>query len=352
MAQKQTIGGLSLSVLAAFTTFALAGWDVKAEAGQTRPKPFVPNPASVRPIGHAQPPAVPSPSAQAAGKNQPPVEPPPTTTAPGDTKQKQGKIEVQYDPFSDEKTGVTSGRMITYSVDDMTVTGDKGRYNKNTHVLEADGHLVMDDAKHHVTGDKAHVDDSKKAKLAIITGSVVIVLKPKDDAQTTDDVQKEKGKGAVITCDRVDDYYKKEFVILTGHLVCKQKITKSNGKTVERTLTADHAEYDGKANKLHLFAPVDMKDTDDQKGHFDEDAIVGTKEGEETVESKGHFTGVFLIEEEKDDEETAPADTTDKTGTDKPVTDKPAQDKPASDKTDNAKPADKPGKPADPPKNP
>jgi lipopolysaccharide assembly outer membrane protein LptD (OstA) len=332
MAQKQTIGYFSLSVLTAVSALALAGGDVPAAARQTRPKPFVPNPSSVRPIGRSQPPAVPSPAA----KNPPPADPPVSTAASGDTKQKQAKIEIQFDPYLDQKTGFRSGRMITYTVDDMKVTGDKGRYNKNTKVLEADGNLVMDDAKHHVTGDKAHVDDSKKAKLAIITGHVVIVLKAKDDSQNTEDVQKEKSKGAVITCDRVDDYYKKEFVILTGHLVCKQKITKSDGHMVERTLTADHAEYDGKANKLHLFAPVDMKDTDDNKGHFDDDAFAGTKEGEETIESKGRFTGTFNVEEDKSDEETPPAGTPEKPASDKPISDKPADAKA--------------GKPTEPPK--
>jgi hypothetical protein len=109
-----------------------------------------------------------------------------------------------------------------------------------------------------------------------------------------------------VYCDRIDDYYERQFVILSGHLVFKQQITKSDGKTLERILTAEHAEYDGKANRLHHFAPVDLKDTDNQSGHFDQDVVVGTKEGEETVQSKGRFSAVFPIGNEKPDEDTQP----------------------------------------------
>ena len=61
------------------------------------------------------------------------------------------------------------------------------------------------------------------------------------------------------------------------------KDTRSDGHFSQRTLTAEHAEFDGKTGTLHLFPPVDMKDTDNQSGHFDQDVFVGTKEGEESV---------------------------------------------------------------------
>ena len=153
-----------------------------------------------------------------------------------------------------------------------------------------------------MTGEKARYDNSPTVKVAVITGSVVIVMKPKDKpaANPADDVDKEKSKGATAYCDRLDYHKLKDFSVLTGHVVFKQKITKDDGKMVERTVTAEHAEYDGAANQMHLFAPVELMDTEDQAFHFDKDVFVGTKEGEETVKSPGRFKGKINVPEDED----------------------------------------------------
>ena len=206
----------------------------------------------------------------------------------------------------DAKSGESHGPDFTYSDEresNLKVTGNQARYKqdkiKKLSIMDVNGNLILDDDKHHVTADKAHVDDSEGVKLAVITGNVVIVLKPKPELKKdASDSAKQRGKGATITCDKVDDYYKKEFVIFTGHFVVKQLITKDDGSILDRTVTADHAEYDGKLNMLHLFAPVDYSDSDKQELHCVEDAFVGTKEGEETFKS-GHTKGKILREQDK-----------------------------------------------------
>lgn len=322
MVNAKMVRLFSLSALAATAAWVGAGWTVRAGAWQQKVRPYVPRPSEVRPLANGQATAIPPPGKTAPGLASP-------ATSVDDPKRKYVGLE-GAEWTVDEKTGITTARDFTYTEDDMVVTGAKARYNKNTSVLDANGNLVLDDPKHHVTGDKAHVDNSRKAKLAIFTGSVVIVLKPK--AQPADapanDVASEKGKGGTITCDRVDDYYKKQFVILRGHLTFKQKITKKDGHTVERTLTADHAEYDGKHDKMHLFVPVEMTDSDGQEAHFEQDVFVGTKEGEETLDSKGRTRLKILIEDDKDDSSDAPPDT---------KSDAPAKPQP-SDKPDNPAP--------------
>jgi hypothetical protein len=289
MSITKTAAALALSALA-------AGVLLGAGAQQRSPRPFVPRPSDLRPIPSGQ--AAPIPPAGSATPSHAPA-----AGRPGDPPQKAGTLDADYWTM-DEKTAVITARNFLYTVDDMRVTGAKGKYNKEKYLLDADGNLTLDDNEHHVTGDRAHVDDSAKAKVAVFTGNVVIVLKPKEKPATeavSSDVSSEKSRGATITCDHVDDYYKKKFVILKGHLTFKQKITKQNGRTVERTLTAEHAEYDGKNNKLHLFAPVDGKDTEDQAAHFNTDVFVGTKEGEETLQSDGPGHITFKVDEEKDD---------------------------------------------------
>lgn len=211
------------------------------------------------------------------------------------------------------KTGIAHARNFVYTVDDMKVTGQTAVYDKNKKELDAQGSLDLDDPKHHVTGNTSHVDEKKK--LAVITGSVVITLKPSPSDPNVPDSEeraKQRQYPVIITCDRADDAYKKEFIILKGHLIFKQKIMKDNGKMVERTLTAEHAEYDGKANKMHLFAPVKSYDSEDQRMEFEKDVFVGTKEGEETVASPGRFSIKFNPDNADDTDDAA----TEKTNTD------------------------------------
>ena len=179
-----------------------------------------------------------------------------------------------------EKTGIQKGKNVVYTEDDMTFTGMTAVYNKKTRELDAQGNLALDDAKHHVTGDKSHVDRDKQ--LAIITGAVVITLKPSPpDPNVPDnpDRAKQQKFPVIITCDRADDSYKKDFIVLTGHLIFKQTIVKDDGKTVDRTLTAEHGEYDGKADKLHLFQPVKAYDLRTRKAISEKDVFSRNQRG-------------------------------------------------------------------------
>ena len=216
--------------------------------------------------------------------------------------EKYHNVTVEMDNAESFKNVSTGTNFIYKEMEEnLVITGKQAKYNDKTFVMDLSGNIVLDDVKHHVTGDKAHIDDSQNSKLAVFTGNVVIVLKPKTDlpADATDSA-KQRGKGATITCDKVEDYYKKEFVILTGHFTAKQLITQDDGTIVERTMTADHAEYDGKLNSLHLFAPVEMTDTLKQELHFDEDVFVGTKEGEERYKTNGKTHGKFRKKQEEE----------------------------------------------------
>jgi hypothetical protein len=300
----------ALSGLAVIGALVGAGWTLRAAARQNQP----PVSAARKARSNSTAPASLR-TAQDAPAGNPSLTPKATPPA-AKSGSKPHRPEIEMDDFNhDQKTGLMTGRDFTYKDkdDNLVVTGVYAQYNNDTEVLDAKGSLVMDDPKHHVTGDKAHVE--RKIQLAVTTGNVVIVLKPKEEPtggavsatptgtgqNSKESFSKDRNRGGTITCDQVEDYYKKEFAILKGHLVFKQVITKQNGDKVERTMTADHAEYDGKANKMHLFSPVKGRDTDDQSFEFEKDVFVGTKEGEETVSSKGRGIFKVLVEEEKEE---------------------------------------------------
>lgn len=294
---------LCVGALTAVSAFVGTGWSLSAHAGQNSRRPYIPKASEIRPVAPA-PPAANVPG----GLNLPA---PQATDKGGNPAQKQAGL-TGIDVFMDENTGIATAKNFTYTERDMTVTGAKARYGQKTKVLEAEGNLVLDNPKNHMTGDKARYDSRSQVKHAIVTGTVVIVMKPKEGpaGDNARDVDKEKSKGATAFCDQLDYFKLTDVAILKGHVVFKQTITKSNGRTVERTVTADHAEYDGKAEKVHLFPPVKGTDTDGQKFDADTDVFIGTKEGAETVQTKGRFTITFNTEDEenKDSTDAKPGD--------------------------------------------
>ena len=286
---QKLAGGLSAA--------ALTGLLVGAAARQTPPKtapgtkPPIPSPSDPRPRQPAPPPP-------AAKTGPPPAANTNTPALPNILPPKPPEDYVYLDLHnlkSNEKTGISTGTDFKYTEKDTVITGDKARYDRRNEILDTESNLVLDDPKHHATGDKAHIERNKH--LAIITGNVIIVLKPEtappdpnaapNPDKDRQNAQDEKKRGGTITCDRVEDFYQRKFSVLNGHLVFKQRFVNDKGETVERTMTADHAEYDGKKDLLHLFGPVDFQDSEGQEMHTKEDVIVGTKEGEETTEYKG-----------------------------------------------------------------
>ncbi len=298
-----TLAGGSLSLIAS------AGQSPPSAAGSKKATVVAPSASPGRQA------TLPGLGKSAEPRRNPTSAPPPRDENRSADPVKQGHVDME-DPDANLKTGIYKGRNVVYTEGDTTVKGANAVYNKKTEELDVQGNLELNDPKHHVSGDKSHVD--RKKLLAIITGNVVITLKPTppDPSIAVDSTAaKQRQYPVIITCDRVDDFYKKDFILLNGHLVFKQTITKDDGKTVERTMTAEHAEYDGKTSKLHLFQPVKASDSEGQTIDFEKDAYVGTKEGEETLTSTGKSRIHFNLDDAKDPAEKAD----DKTGKD-PVT--------------------------------
>lgn len=247
-------------------------------------------------------------------------------------------LEINH-PSSDETTGIYRGRDFVFSQEDMVITGSEAKDNRKTDILDAEGNIVMDDTKHHMTSDKVHMDHverGRKLRLVTFTDHVVLVMKPETDAdaagasppptggtkapagsppngnplpvetkQAPDEdrekANQQKRHGGTATCDHLDYKYAAKYSILTGHVVFTQRFKDKDGKEVERTLTCEHAEYDSKADKLHLFKPVHYEDNQDQDLKTNDDVFVGTKEGAETTDFVGKVIFVFPAQQDEDD---------------------------------------------------
>lgn len=259
----------------------------------------------------------------------PPAKVIPPSAATADTRD---RFDFNGEDWHEDAQQVGTARRFIYRMKDTTLTGDAVRYDRKKQLLDAEGSLVLNDGEHHMTGRKAHVDYARSKRLAVITGDVVIQIKAKSDAagaangsggastsnkppvkpaaaptnaasDDTGNIAKERGRGGTLTCDRVDYYYapERKFAIATGNVVFKQRITQKDGHVVERTFKVEHAEYDGKNERLVAFPPVDVTDSDREEMHFQDKVIIGTKEGAETLETKGSFKGLNLLGPDEDE---------------------------------------------------
>jgi len=273
-----------------------------------------------------------------------PVTPPAAAEKPGARAPKPAQAEPEYvnlhmiNWHHDEQTQLDVCDEFVYEEKDTTITGDHGRYNGKEKILDATGSLTLDDPKHHLTADKAHIE--RKQKLAVFIGHVVMTLKPEtpgaggpppakpgaapdpsvrhaaadaqpsprtaSDEPTETERSQSRKRGATATCDHVDDWYsaKRKFSVLKGHVIFTQVVNRKDGTKVTRTLLCEHAEYDGVKDSLKLFAPVNGYDTDNEDLHFKEDVLIGTKEGYETLTSRGASEFKIKLEKEDEDEET------------------------------------------------
>ena len=269
------------ALLAASGTISLVAWGRQSPPSPSQAKKAVPPAATGKQI------PLPGFSNPTSAANPP----------EGAPKNSSGDLVMDVSDLS-AKTGIAKGKNVIYTEGNMKFTALTAVYNDTTKQLDAQGNLELDAPKHHLTGDKAHVD--RKKQQAVITGGVIITLKPTPpdpNIPANPDTAKQRQYPVIITCDRAEDSYKKDFIILTGHLIFKQNILKDNGRMVERTMTSEHAEYDGKANKLHLFRPVKANDTEGQTIDFEKDAFVGTKEGDETLTTPGKATVHFNLDD-------------------------------------------------------
>jgi hypothetical protein len=294
-----------------------------------------------------------------------------TSAASATTAAKQSYDDLEFKGFwrHNALTNTTAGDDFIYTRADSVTTGDHGSFkevNAKNHegILDVYGNLVYDDPKHHATCNKGHIDMT--AKLAVFTESVVLTLKPETDANgapqnnapgaptskapgtpqnnatvappdnaaaaqadnsTTADVRGQKKHGVIVHCDRMEDQYKKKYIKLYGHVVFTQKYVDSNGKTVERELTAEHAEYNGKSEIMVLFGPVDGHDGNGQEIHNLTGMKIGTKEGAESMEGTGVKLRFLPQEDNEDDNSDADASNDGKPSLDSKATDTKGADK-------------------------
>jgi lipopolysaccharide export system protein LptA len=176
-------------------------------------------------------------------------------------------------------------------------------YDRKRYAL-ATGNLRLEDPRIDIEGKQLEIWYGENQKRARLQNSVRMRIKPREtqpppEGEEQSEVEQAKRYPIDATCDDLEYFYRRKVAYLRGNIKAVQQLPE--GRT--RTLYADEAEYDQKAETLTLKGKV-ILDEPDRLRLETELAIVSLKEGEETVELPRGAKGVFYYTEE--DEEATP----------------------------------------------
>ena len=191
---------------------------------------------------------------------------------------------------------------VKFVHDDTVLAADKVDYRESTRTASASGNLTIRDDQNTITGNECTVNF--KEKKGSILGSVKMIAKPKPkpaQAKTDDSKPKplrnEWKDEAVITCDKIDYYYKEKRAVVSTPLTITQKT---------RVVTADSATYLGKEETIQLVGNVKGKDNKDKHSFEAPKVLMSLKTDNEWIEAE-KASGSFYVKEEAEEEQPAPA---------------------------------------------
>ena len=188
---------------------------------------------------------------------------------------------------------------VKFVHDDTTLTADKVDYRESTRTAVATGNMTIKDDQNTITGDDCTVNF--KEKKSSINGHVKMIAKPKPAATDTSkpkDLKSEFKDEAVITCEKVDYFYKEKRGVVSTPLTITQK---------NRVVTADSAIYLGKEETVQLVGNVKGKD-EKEKHSFEAPKVTMSLNDEDQWIEAEKATGSFYVKEEEEQPAEKPAE--------------------------------------------
>lgn len=263
--------------------------------------------------------------------------PPAATPATKETRSDAGgagrpwKITFEELTHSDA-TGEGDARTVVATSDEgMVLKADIFRWNDKRKTAHATGNLHIADDQVEGAADTADIEYVRDKRLIVLKGQITFTIKPRKPAATgtgdaaaatqppnesaaspgpttgADGKRKSDDEEAglrdypiTVTCDQINYEYArdKRHAVITGNFKAVQKLNDST-----RTLTAQSAEWFGPDEKLVLKPPVHMEDTRGRQGDTDEEVVIMTRSGSESLKLR---KGVYSMPAESDDQPTRP----------------------------------------------
>lgn len=171
-------------------------------------------------------------------------------------------------------------------------------YDRKRYAL-ASGRLRLEDPRIDIEGAKLEIWYGDDQKRALLQNQVRMRIKPREaqslpQGASESEIEQAKRYPIDATCDRIEYFYRRKVAYLRGNIKAVQQL--ADGRT--RTLTADEAEYDQKAERLTLKGKVVVDEPERLRveTHL---VIVALTEGKETIELPEGSQGFFYPREEE-----------------------------------------------------
>lgn len=216
------------------------------------------------------------------------------------------QLEIQFDQAEEDENrsiGVYTNATIT---DGSTVIHcAKAILHRKDHILDVTGNVTISNPQADVSGDNGTVDYTTQARTATLSGNVVMTIKPKKENETkakqptpssgSNDNARIRNYPLEVHCDKIVYEYGKDkkHALLTGDFHIIQKLPDKI-----RNLTADHAEWIGLEDKVILYPPVHVQDDKGFQGDTNEQVVILTGKGNDTIKL-GKGKAIIPIKEEE-----------------------------------------------------
>ncbi len=183
---------------------------------------------------------------------------------------------------------------------DTRATAERAAVYDRRRYAIATGKLRLEDPRVDIQGAQLEIWYAENQKRALLQNQVRLRIKPREtqpptEGEAASEVEQAKRYPIDATCDQIEYFYRKKIAYLRGNIQAVQQLPE--GRT--RTLTADEAEYDQKAERLILKGKVTLEEPDRMRLETSL-AIVSLVEGEETVELPQGASGTFYYTEEEE----------------------------------------------------
>jgi lipopolysaccharide export system protein LptA len=222
-----------------------------------------------------------------------------------DERDKRREIEIEFGTF-DYRGDLRKGQNLKFRDGDTTAFAPYAEVDNKRRYALATGELWLKDPRLDLQANKLEVWYAENQKRALLTQSVRMRIKPREQtdqppSDEEDKLQEAKRYPVEAECGQIEYFYRKKIAIITGGIKATQRL--KDGR--ERKLQADRAEYDQKNEVLVLIGNVVLEDHD---GSFKAPRlIVSVKEGDEWVKAPEGVQGlVYYTEEEEPNESTPP----------------------------------------------
>lgn len=186
----------------------------------------------------------------------------------------QGRADVLKSSWG-SKTEVLMKGNVKFTSSEITLTSDEVTYDKQAKSAVSPGKIAITGSDADITADKGTADFNKR--LAVLTGGVNMVLKPKPENHSDpDSVRAKMTKPTTITCSKLEYQYKAKLATAVGEVRFKQE---------KRSAEAQKAVYDSTTELLVLTG--DVKGVDEHGQTFSAPLVrISLKEGDEWMEAE------------------------------------------------------------------